>query len=167
MPTSFMSRPAVWEVSVVVMLVAACAGAVNLVSPYLKYDKLHLAAAWRLDRVTVEGFDYVGENKSDPSALSRFWIRREAVSEPGTVVRYDGRLLRVEIPDGDGLARPRLEQEIGWLSLPDKEMPCALSAYQVHELMLGIMPEISAAERTAIRGGTITLIRVAVACGGG
>jgi hypothetical protein len=135
--------------------------------PYLKYDDLHRAAAGHLDGVKVEGFDYVGESGADPSALSRFWIRREAVSDPASVVRYDSRALRRDMPGRDSLSKTRYEQEIGWLSLTDNKVPCDLSAWQVRELTRGAISKISAEDRQRVNRGEFTLIRVNVACGGG
>jgi hypothetical protein len=168
MLTSFKWRQQVfWLVATTVAAVVICAAAIYFAWPYLKYDEVHRAAARHLDEVTVEGFDYVGENAADPSALSRFWIRRGTMDDPGSVVRYDGRPPHREIPGRDSLARSRYEQEIGWLSWLDDQMPCSLSVLQVHELMPGVMPKISTADRNAIESGTTTLIRVAVTCGAG
>ena len=97
-----------WLVAAIVAVLAICVMGIHFAWPYLKYDnEWHRAAARHLDEVTVEGFDYVGENAADPRALSRFWIRRDATDDPGSVVRYDGRLPHREIPGRDSLPRSR------------------------------------------------------------
>lgn len=160
-------RQVSWLFAATVAAFVMCATAIYFSWPHLKYDEVHRAAAQHLDKITVEGFDYVGENAADPTALSRFWIRRDAVADPGSVVRYGGRSPHREMPGGESLARSRHEQEIGWLSWPDDQVPCSLSIRQVHELKPGVMPGLSAADREAVRSGTTTLIRVSVSCGGG
>jgi hypothetical protein len=129
----------IWLIAAIVAVLAVWAGC-HFVWPFIKYDKAHRAAARHLDRVTLEGFDYVGEYSADPVVLSRFWMRRGAVSDLESAVRYQGRILS--------------------LGMPEEQKPWVLRASLVYELMPEALPRISAEERRAIEKGSITLIRV-------
>jgi hypothetical protein len=100
--------------------------------PYLEYpDSTERRAVGHLDKATVDGFEYVGEDVSDVDAVSRFWIRKVGGVDLASAIDHDGRQLRRDHPGRDAPSRSRFEEAVGWLSLPGEDHSCALTAYRV------------------------------------
>jgi len=160
-----------WRWAVVAASAAVAAGvagvlSINLFWSYLKYpDAEHRQAARHLDKVSVEGFDYLGEDASEYGSVSRFWLKR-GIPDSGSMPKYDHRQLQGEVP-GRSLSTSRYEQEIGWLSLRDDDPLCVLQAFRIRELGPGIDLTISGEDRNAIAAGNAVMIRVVVICGDG
>jgi len=149
-------------VGVIALAVAAFA----VVWPYLKYpDAEHRQAARHLDKVSIEGYSYRGEDASEYGSVSRFWLKRGAFDR-GVTPQYDHRPIQTETPGRD-LSTSRYEQEIGWLLLRDDDPPCVLRAFRVLEVGPGIGLTFGAEDEKAIAEGRAAMIRVVVICGDG
>lgn len=160
-------RPVVVAVGIA-LAAAALTVLAFIVWPYLKYPgTFERTAARHLDKVDVDGFEYVGEDATDNDAVSRFWILRGHSSDPAPAVTYDGGPLRSDRPGQDSLSHSRFEDELGWLTL-DGDVPCSLTPWRVKEKPpIGADVELSNADWRAVETVTVTLIRVVVLCGGG
>jgi hypothetical protein len=147
---------------------AALAVLAVTVWPYLKYPgTFERTAARHLDKVDLEGFEYVGEDATDNDAVSRYWILRGRLSDRASAVTYDGQPLRRDRPGQDSLSYSRFEDELGWVHLAG-DVPCSLTAWRVKEKPpIGADVDLSNADWSAVGTGTVTLIRVVVLCGGG
>jgi hypothetical protein len=150
-------------------LIALAVAAFTVAWPYVKYaDAEHRVAAQHLDQVSLDGFEYLGEDTADPNQVSRYWIRRAAGQDATWLPQYDSRPLRTDHPGQDSLSRTQYEEELGWFPLDDdRKMPCSLTAYRVLNTRFVGGIRLDDEDEAAIGAGNATLIRVVVACGGG
>jgi hypothetical protein len=158
-----------WSWVVAVLAVAAVTALGFVAWPYFKYPgAFERAAAGHLDKVTVEGFGYIGEDATENDAVSRFWMRRGTSADTAPAITYAGQQLRRDFPGRASLTETKFEKELGWLHLPDENVPCALSASQVKkEPPAGATADLSNADWGTVEAGAVTLIQVVVTCGGG
>lgn len=136
--------------------------------PHVEYpEATKRSAAAHLAKVTVDGFEYLGEDSSDVDAVSRFWIRQDTELDLASAIEYAGRPLRGDHPGRDTPSRSNFEEEVGWLNLADDDRICALTAYRVKRVDPAAGLDLSDAEKREITAGLATLVRVVVACGKG
>jgi hypothetical protein len=136
--------------------------------PYVEYpEATKRSAVAHLAKVTVDGFEYLGEDSSDVDAVSRFWIRQDAGLDLASAIEYDGLPTRRDHPGRDAPSRSEFEEEVGWLSFASENRICALTAYRVKRVDAGTGVDLSDEEKREIAAGLATLVRVVVACGEG
>jgi hypothetical protein len=158
-----------WSWVVTALVIAAITALGFVAWPYFKYPgAFERAAARHLDKVTVEGFEYIGEDATENDAVSRFWMRRGTSADTASAITYAGHPLRRDFPGRASLTETEFKRELGWLHLPGENVPCALSAFQVkREPPAGGTADLSNADWGTVEAGAVTLIQVVVSCGGG